>query len=1020
MSEEILRAMMELFALIVKHDGGMLQSELDFVSAFLTKQLPHQSADEFMRLFLENAGPLQTKDKKPVSVSTSVKDSVKILNNCNKINKTLSQEQRVIVLMRCFELIDSNKQYTPQRMNIINTIAEVFRISSSEFNSIMQFVREDDRAGFTDPSMIIIDTGSAAYDKPGSECFIVFLKVASVNLYFMKCFCKGNPLINGLPLVCRRIYLFAPGSYVHAPPAPNIYYSDVISAFSAGEDIHRLSFVADNISYSFPDRTPAITNVSFAAGEGMLIGIMGASGSGKTTLLNLLTGLLKPESGEIRINSIPIHTDDKRLGGVIGYVPQDDLLIEELTVFENLFYAASLCFAGKKREELTAVVNKTLQSLGLYAKKDYRVGSPLNKVISGGQRKRLNIALELIREPSVLFLDEPTSGLSSADSENVMDLLHELTVRGKLVITVIHQPSSDIFKGFDKVLILDMMGHLVFYGNPLDAVVHFKTLESHVNSGVAECASCGTVNPETMFNILETKVVDEFGKFTDRRKVSPAEWAEAYRKTLPESLPKEETVAPWSSLQKPGWFRQTFIYLLRDLKSKIANRQYLLLTLLEGPVLGLILSYIIRYIADPTSDIYLFRENENIPIYIFMSIIVALFLGLTISAEEIFRDRKLLRREHFLQLNRGSYLVSKVLILAFISALQTVMFLAVANPILGIRGLFLYYWIALFTTALVANMTGLNISSALNSAIAIYIVIPLLMIPMMVLSGALFPFDKLNRSLARADRVPAIADLMPTRWTYEALMVKQFTGNEYGRRVYPLKQQISVSDFNTIYRIPRVQESLATLTGIKESASITKEQIKEMRLLRNETATIGAAGVIKPFSGTDSITPDLFTPQLADRLTSWLASADREYRRLSNLADMNLDNYINSNKVALDLLYNNYHNDKLEDIVRKVYEKNKMLEFNDRLIQNVDLIYFEPAETGLLNFRTHFMAPVKRFMGLRIDTFRFNILLVLSTVIILYVMLYTDILKRIIISFEASERKKRNRNRAKLFSLNLK
>ncbi|HQJ12847.1 MAG TPA: ATP-binding cassette domain-containing protein [Bacteroidales bacterium] len=1011
MSEEILRAMMELFALIVKQDGGMLQSERDFVSAFLTKQLPHQSADEFMHLFLENAGPLRQKGKKPMSGSASVKDSVRILNNCNKINKTLSQEQRVIVLMRCFELIDSGRQYTPQRMNIINTIAEVFRISTSEFNSIMQFVREDDRAGFSDQSMIVIDTGRVAYNKPGPESFIVFLKVASVNLYFMKCFCDGNTLLNGLPLVCRRVYLFAPGSSVQAPPAPSIYYSDIISAFAAGKDIHRLSFVAEKISYSFPDRTPAITDVSFAAGEGMLIGIMGASGSGKTTLLNLLTGLVKPESGEIRINSIPIYTNDKRLDGVIGYVPQDDILIEDLTVFENLFYAASLCFAGRKREELTADVNKTLQSLGLYEKKDYRVGSPLNKVISGGQRKRLNIALELIREPSVLFLDEPTSGLSSADSENVMDLLHELTVRGKLVITVIHQPSSDIFKGFDKVLILDMMGHLVFYGNPLEAIVHFKTLESHINCGVAECASCGTVNPETLFNILETKVVDEYGNYTDRRKVSPAEWAEAYRKTLPESPPEEETAAPWSGLQKPGWFRQTFIYLLRDLKSKIANRQYLLLTLLEGPVLGLILSYIIRYIADPSSDIYLFRENENIPIYIFMGIIVALFLGLTISAEEIFHDRRLLRREHFLQLNRSSYLVSKILILAFISALQTFMFLAVANTILGIRGLFLYYWIALFTTALVANMIGLNISSALNSAIAIYIVIPLLMIPMMVLSGAMFPFDKLNRSLARADRVPVIADLMPTRWTYEALMVKQFTGNEYGRRVYPLKQQLSVSDFNTIYRIPRVQEALATLTAVQGSASITAEQAKEMRLLRNETATIGAAGIIKPFSGTDSITPDLFTPQLAARLTSWLASADREYRRLSNLADMNLDNYISSNKMALDLLYNNYHNDKLEDIVRKVYEKNKMLEFNDRLIQNVDLIYFEPAEAGPLNFRTHFMAPVKRFMGLRVDTFRFNILLVFSMIIVLYVTLYTELLKRIIMSFETSGRKKRNLNR---------
>ncbi|HQI12866.1 MAG TPA: hypothetical protein PK005_10310, partial [Bacteroidales bacterium] len=103
--------------------------------------------------------------------------------------------------------------------------------------------------------------------------------------------------------------------------------------------------------------------------------------------------------------------------------------------------------------------------------------------------------------------------------------------------------------------------------------------------------------------------------------------------------------------------------------------------------------------------------------------------------------------------------------------------------------------------------------------------------------------------------------------------------------------------------------------------------------------------------------------------------------------------------------------DKLEDIVRKVYEKNKMLEFNDRLIQNVDLIYFEPAEAGPLNFRTHFMAPVKRFMGLRVDTFRFNILLVFSMIIVLYVTLYTELLKRIIMSFETSGRKKRNLNR---------
>jgi len=1000
MSEEILRAMMELFALIVKQDGGMLQSERDFVSAFLSKQLPHQSADEFMHIFLSEAGPLQEKRVETTNQSASVRDSIRILNNCRKINRTLSQEQRVIVLMRCLELIDSGKQYTPQRMNIINTIAEVFRVSSEEFGSIMQFVRAEERNGFNDRAMLVIETGVAAEKNQTCSNFVVFLKVESVNLYFLKCFCGGTTLLNGLPLLCRKVYLFAPGSSVQAPPAPNIYFSDITSHFASGSDTHRISFVADGISYSFPDGTPAISNVSFSAGDGMLIGIMGASGSGKTTLLNLLTGLLSPQSGEVRVNGISIHSGDERLDGVVGYVPQDDLLVEELTVFENLWYAASFCFAGKTRDEMTEIVNRSLNSLGLYEKRNYRVGSPMNKVISGGQRKRLNIALELIREPSVLFLDEPTSGLSSGDSENVMDLLHDLTGRGTLVITVIHQPSSGIFKGFDKVLVLDQQGQLAFYGNPLDSIVHFKTLEAHINSGVAECPACGTVNPETLFNILETRVVDEFGKYTDQRKIKPEEWAEAFRNSVPAQEVREITGEPWSSLRKPGWLKQTLTYLVRDLRSKIANRQYMMLTLLEGPLLGLILSYIIRYIADPSSSVYIFRENENIPVYIFMSIIVALFLGLTVSAEEIFRDRRMLRREHFLNLSRSSYLVSKMLILAFISALQAFLFLAVANPVLGIKGLFFSYWLALFATAFCANMIGLNISSALDSAIAIYIVIPILMIPMMILSGAMFPFDKLNRSLARADRVPFIAEIMPTRWTYEALMVRQFKGNEYGRRVYPLKQQISIADFNTIYRIPRMTEALENIRKeLRETGTVTSGN-SELRLLRNETILLGNAGIAGPFSGTDSLTPQLFNDQLAERVSLWLVKTDTEYRRLSNLADMSLDNYVSSNKMALDLLYNSYHNDKLEDIVRKVYEKNKMLEYRDRLIQNADLIYLEPAAAGSVGFRTHFMAPVKSFAGRSVDTYRLNILLVFSSVIALYILLYTGALRRLILFFE--------------------
>ncbi len=1003
MSEEILRAMMELFALIVKQDGGMLQSERDYVSAFLNKQLSHQSADEFMNLFLKNAGPLQEKGHKSVSGTASVRDSVKIFNICKKINKTLTQEQRVIVVLRCLELIDADKQYTPQRMNIINTIAEVFKVSLEEFNSILFFIRTEEKESFSGPSMLVINASTSADTEEGIQPYIAFLKVASVNLYFLRCFCSGTTLLNGLPLVCRKVYTFAQGSSVQTPPSPPVYYSDIISRFVSDRDFHRLSFIAERLTYFFPDGLPAITEVSFSACEGNLIGIMGASGSGKTTLLNLLSGLLKPHSGDVRINSISIFSSGSRLDGVIGFVPQDDLLVEDLTVFENLYYAASLCFAGKSRKELTGIVNQALRTLGLYEKRDYKVGSPLNKVISGGQRKRLNIALELIREPAVLFLDEPTSGLSSRDSDNVMALLHELTLRGKLVLTVVHQPSSEIFKGFDKVLVLDLEGQMVYYGNPIESVVYFKTLDAQINNEIGQCPACGNVNPETLFNILETRVVDEYGRYTDKRKVDPAEWAQAFRRAGPAAMPGEVTSAPYSNLKIPVWWRQMVIFLSRDLKSKLANKQYLLLTLLEGPVLGLILSYIIRYIADPSSNDYIFRENENVPIYIFMSIIVALFLGLTISAEEIFKDRKMLRREQFLHLSHSSYLVSKIAVLIMISSLQTFLFLAVANPVLGIKGLFLQYWLALFVTAFCANMIGLNISSAMNSAITIYIVIPLLMIPMMVLSGAMFPFDKLNRKIGSVDKVPFIAEIMPTRWTYEALMVKQFMGNEYDKRVYPLKQQVSISDFNTIYRIPRIKDALEMTIGRFQWDGGIEADNNKLRLIRNEIRTISSAGIVSAFAGMDSLTTELFTPGLGERAVAWLQGADKEYRRISNAADLQLDNYVITNMEALDILYDNYHNDKLEEIVRKVYEKNKILEYNDRLIQNIDLIYLEPSPKGPLQFRTHFMAPVKKIIGLKIDTFTFNILLVLLFTMVLYVLLYYEALGRII-SFFASRK----------------
>lgn len=996
MSEEILKALMQLFALIVKQDGGMLSNEREYVHNFLKKQLSPGTVPEYLDLFDSNSGPIIERATETDNEPPSVKDSVKIFSICKKINRTLNQSQKVVVLMRLYELIDADKRYTLQRMNIINTVAEVFKIIKEEFSSVDSFVKLKTDSEIENNLILKLDHSTTCLDCSEEEADlshdnnIFILWIGSVDLYFIKHFSANQLFLNGLPLLAGKVYTIAKGSSLRYQQGKPIYYSDIASHFLAKRDFNKISMVARNLGYVFPGNNIGLNDINLNESEGTLLGIMGSSGSGKTTLLNLLSGISTPSSGSVRINGIDINDTSESIEGVIGYVPQDDLLIEDLTVFQNLYFAAGLCFKEKSQTELTRLVDSSLQSLGLFEKRDLKVGSPLTKIISGGQRKRLNIALELIREPSIMFLDEPTSGLSSRDSENVLDLLRELTFKGKLIVTVIHQPSSEIFKMFDRMLILDQGGEMVYYGNPVEALIHFKTLDAQIESSVGECQTCGNINPETIFNIIETEVVDEFGRYTGKRKMSPENWAREYKILYPADDVYEVKEPPPSNLDVPSRFKQLLLFAQRDLLSKISNRQYIILTLLEAPVLGFMLSYIIRYIADPTSRIYVFRENENIPIYIFMSLIVALFLGLITSAEEIYKDRKILKREHFLHLNKSSYLLAKISVLFVISALQALLFVAIANQILEIKSLYFQYWLAFFTTAACANLIGLNISAAFNSAITIYIVVPMIMIPMMVLSGAMFPFDKLNRTIGSVGKVPIIAEVMPTKWTYEALMVTQAKDNNYDKLVYQYNKQSSLADFYSSRRLMSLEDALEKTVRAYRHKEISEEYPSKLPLILNEISHLTELGIIEPFESLDKINPTDFNHVVAEEIEDYIKSASARFNIIANSASIRKDIFINANREELDILYDENHNQKLNEIVKKVYEVNKILEYKDRFIQNYDPIYLDPEIISPLGFRTHFLAPRKQIFGKLFDTFTFNICIVWLMTLGMYILLYFD------------------------------
>jgi ABC-type multidrug transport system ATPase subunit len=1018
MSEEILKALTQLFAIITKQDGGVTEKERNHVISIFKEDLDQDSIADYLKLYDEFVGYGKKEEELPAKKKkrrlTSVKDSVKTLAICKKINKTLTQKQKVVVLIKLFELLGADRKFTEQRMEIINTVSEVFNISSDEHKLIENYVlQEAGKIEYDHDDLLVahreIDESlnnihQVQLDISGQ---LLFLNVKSVDMYFVRYLGTEEITLNGFVIKPGSNEQFSHGSTIKTPSGDALYYSDLIRYFHADFQESKISFTAKDIGLTFPNGHVGLRDINISEGPGKLIGIMGASGAGKTTLLNVLAGITSPSKGDIKINGIAFGSkNEEDIKGVIGYIAQDDLLIEELTVYQNLYYNAKLCFAKMPEDQLHKRVMDTLSSLGLEQLKDLKVGSVLDKTISGGQRKRLNIALELIREPAVLFVDEPTSGLSSRDSENVIDLLKELSLKGKLIFVVIHQPSSDIYKMFDKMFIMDTGGYPVYYGPPVEGVTYFKRMSNQVGSERGQCPTCGNVNPEQIFNIMEAKVVDEYGEFTNRRKVTPQQWYGMYEENFETKLVKEQKELPPKTLNIPSRLKQAVIFIKRDVLSKLANKQYMLINLLEAPILAFILAFIIRYKNSPDGSEYLFRFNDNIPVFIMMAIIVALFMGLTVSAEEIIKDRKILKRESFLNLSWNSYLVSKVVILFVLSAIQTLTFVVIGNVILEIREMTFTYWFVLFTISCFANVLGLNVSSAFNSAVTAYILIPFLIIPQMVLSGLLFSFDQLNELISTKGKVPVIADVMASRWAYEGIAVHQFKTNSYERPFYSFETKEMNADYKSSYWLKELRSRVDYLN--EKVGSTQEKELNKMKdhleVLRNE---LRKEEFKEGFNiGIDQeLVLENYNKETGAELLSYFERLNDHYIDQFNLAVQKKDLLAYKMEEAygddfdLNDYKNKYHNESLADLLRNLTIKDRVIEYKGKLIRQIDPIFYKPEPANALDYRSHFFAPEKHIFGFYIDTYWFNAGVIWLMTLLLYIALYYEALRKLLGSF---------------------
>jgi ABC-type multidrug transport system ATPase subunit len=635
----------------------------------------------------------------------------------------------------------------------------------------------------------------------------------------------------------------------------------------------------------FKNGAIGVDGVSFSATRGEMICVMGASGCGKSSLLRALAGQFPPVRGQVLLNGMSLYEDFDALKQYVTYIPQFDAFDEHLTIGENLDFAAAIRSPYLSRRERRRRIDGKLAELGLNERRDSVVGATHKKTLSGGERKRLNIGLDMIGSADIYLFDEPTSGLSSKDSEHVMEIIRTMA-HNKIVIVTIHQPSSKIFQMFNKAMLLDRGGRLVFFGPPPEMLSYFAEAEhqQHFGTPLGGCPACGTTRPEFVFDVLETPLRDLSGDViyeeNDRaqlvpvRRYSPDFWRdkyEAWRLMRDVRQPSAEPPAPETAEAAPAesrrpWnirLREEFLQfrtlLARAFISKLRSKGNLATTMIAAPALAALIGAVLRYSEDGTYD---FASSFHIPTYLFLSLVVAMFLGLTNSVDDIIRDRPVLQRERNLNVRLGWYILAKVLTLSLFAFIQCVFFILIGNWILEVRGMFWVFLVAMVLTAVSGIAIGLLISSLVSESKTAVNIIPIVLIPQIILGGALIKYEEMNQNLdfiysitrwfsehpeagqPRSDlQVPLICEFMPMRWSYEALVYAQAKHNPLTGRQDRIQRQINAlagrGDLTAAEetRLDDLKEALAILSGLQaKSRPVLEKRLRQLdRVIDGET-----------------------------------------------------------------------------------------------------------------------------------------------------------------------------------------
>jgi ABC-type multidrug transport system ATPase subunit len=832
-------------------------------------------------------------------------------------------------------------------------------------------------------------------DKQKNSIHAIYL--SEFNSFVIKCGARQSSSIKKNNRLCPdKFCIVQSGDSIEIGNEITLTFTDVKKKYIQKKYSKNFYLTALDAEWT-TNRKTGIRPFNFIGQPGELIGVIGSEGTGKSTLLALLGGYIKPHRGNVFVNGYNLNKFSYQLSGMVGYVPEEDLLFHELTVRENLVMSAQLYLTENSLWLVHVLVDDLLKELDLWEIRSEIVGGPKDKTIQPGQRRLLNIALELVRDPQILIIDNAISSLSMSDSTKVIEILSRYTFKGKLIVTSITQTNQEAFELFDKLLVLDKGGLPIYSGSRHSALNFFLKLLPEGLS--AKFSSENAISPDIIFNILDLKLPDSESKYESNRYVdSETLYKSQYNQNLKAIHESRKRMKISGNLSHPPRLeRQFFFFSLRNFKVKLAQKREIYFSIFSAPVLSSLIALILK---SPSGGSYTFGQNPNIPIFFFISTLVLFFIGLSMSIKEIITERHVLKKEEHLNLSIFSYINSKILYLFLIIAIQSLLYTIIANSILEMNQLWWHQWLVYYSVAISGALLGLIFSMLHKKTESILIkTIPITLVIIVLLGGGWIPFKNLYKSNKRY--TPLVTDFIVSKLAYESLVVDQFINNGFQENFNEVDKIISNGSFNSYHILPKLNslldESKLKLEKNKDSAQKSLETVKNYFLYIKNTNNF------YPFEFIDQLNKNDINEEILSDAQDYIEYLDYNFFNRYNSALKKkkaiTDSLIQTiGTKEFDALKQNNENNAIVQLARNSNTRESFFISGNECIRLTDPIFKIPSN----NYgRTTLYCAQKRFNNQLIDTYVYNLSILWLLNFAFYILLISGAFSNIVYRFHS-------------------